>query len=73
LTTAAAKAGYPGQIAVRPDAGLTGAAFVLDWGDGSAAFDPQQTADRIAQALEAALAAEGLHAEPLLPVSPSEA
>jgi flagellar assembly protein FliH len=73
LTAAAANAGYPGQIAVRPDGGLTGAAFVLDWGDGTAAFDPQQTADRIGHALEAALAAEGLHAEPLLPVSPSEA
>jgi flagellar assembly protein FliH len=54
---------------VRPDGALRGAAFVLDWGDGSAAFDPQQTAVRIAQALEAALAAEGLHAEPLLPAS----
>lgn len=65
LTAAAVNAGYPGQVAVRPDPGLTGAAFVLEWGDGSAAFDPQQAAGRIAQSLEAALAAEGLHAEPL--------
>jgi flagellar assembly protein FliH len=71
LTTAAASAGYPGQIAVRPDLSLAGAAFVLEWGDGSAAFDPSQTAARIAHALEAALAAEGLHAEPLLPASPT--
>lgn len=71
LTAGAAAAGYPGQVAVRPDPSLTGAAFVLEWGDGSAAFDPVQTAARIAQALEAALAAEGQHAEPLLPASPA--
>lgn len=70
LTQAAADAGYPGQIVVRADSGLRGAAFVLDWGDGSAAFDPAQAAGRVAQALETALAAEGLHAEPLLPASP---
>jgi flagellar assembly protein FliH len=70
LTEAAAAAGYPGQVVVRADNSLKGAAFVLDWGDGSAAFDPAQAAARIAQALETALAAEGLHAEPLLPASP---
>jgi flagellar assembly protein FliH len=70
LTQAAAAAGYPGQIVVRADGALTGAAFVLDWGDGSAAFDPAQAAARVSQTLEAALAAEGLHAEPLLPASP---
>jgi len=70
LTQAASDAGYPGQIVVRADSGLRGAAFVLDWGDGSAAFDPAQAAGRVAQALETALAAEGLHAEPLLPASP---
>jgi flagellar assembly protein FliH len=71
LAEAAANAGYPGQIVVRADAVQEGAAFVLDWGDGSAAFDPGQAAVRIAHALETALAAEGLHAEPLLPASPS--
>jgi flagellar assembly protein FliH len=45
------------------------AAFVLDWGDGKAAFDPQDAALRVAAALDAALAAEGLHAEPLLSAS----
>jgi flagellar assembly protein FliH len=70
LTEAAAAAGYPGQIVVRADSALKGAAFVLDWGDGSAAFDPAQAAARVAQALETALASEGLHAEPLLPASP---
>jgi flagellar assembly protein FliH len=42
-------------------------AFTLDFGDGSAAFDPQAAAQRVAEALHAALAAEGLHAEPLIP------
>lgn len=70
LAQAAAAAGYPGQIVVRADGVLKGAAFVLDWGDGSAAFDPAQAAARVSQALETALAAEGLHAEPLLPASP---
>ncbi len=41
------------------------AAFVLDWGDGSAAYDPIQASARVAQALEEALAAEGFHAESL--------
>ncbi|HWU15972.1 MAG TPA: flagellar assembly protein FliH, partial [Caulobacter sp.] len=43
------------------------AAFVLDWGDGRAAFNPDDAAARVTQALEAAIAAEGLHAEPLAP------
>jgi flagellar assembly protein FliH len=64
LSQAAASAGYPGQILARPDA-LPPAAFVLDWGDGSAAFDPEQSAARVAHALDTALAADGLHAEPL--------
>ena len=70
LTAAAANAGYPGQVAVRPDPSLAGAAFVLEWGDGSAAFDPSQAAARVSEALEAALAAEGMHAEPRIPASP---
>jgi len=59
--------GFPGQILARADAHLPAAAFVLDWGDGRAAFDPTDAAARVTQALEAAIAAEGLHAEPLLP------
>jgi flagellar assembly protein FliH len=43
------------------------AAFLLDWGDGRAAFNPDDAAARVTQALEAAIAAEGLHAEPLVP------
>jgi flagellar assembly protein FliH len=64
LNQAAASSGYPGQIVARDDPALPRAAFVLDWGDGSAAFDPEQAAARVAQALDTALAAEGLHAEP---------
>src|SRR5690349_6510318 len=54
--------GYAGKIVARADTVLTGAAFSLDWGDGSAAFDPAAAAIRVATALEGALAAEGLHA-----------
>ena len=65
LQAAAHDAGYPGQIVVRADPALPMAAFVLDWGDGSAAFDPNDAAARVAQALDEALAAEGFHAESL--------
>jgi flagellar assembly protein FliH len=62
--------GFEGQVLVRATPDMPPAAFVLDWGDGKAAFDPHDAAARVTAALEAALAAEGLHAEPLL--SPSE-
>jgi flagellar assembly protein FliH len=65
LEGAAHNAGYPGQIVVRADPSLPTAAFVLDWGDGSAAFDPNDAAARVSQALDEALAAEGFHAESL--------
>jgi flagellar assembly protein FliH len=71
LEAAAHDAGYPGQIVVRADSSLPLAAFVLDWGDGSAAFDPNAAAARVARALDEALAAEGFHAESLN--SPNEA
>ena len=67
LAETAQAIGYGGQVIVRPGAGYAGAQFTLDFGDGSAAFDPAAAAARVAQALEAALAAEGLHAEPLIP------
>ena len=70
LVQAAASAGYPGQILARADA-QGPAAFILDWGDGSAAFDPEQSAARVAHALDTALAADGLHAEPM--TKPNEA
>ncbi len=67
LEEAAAASGYQGAIAVRSDQGLGPHAFTLDFGDGSATFDPEAAAERVTQALHAALAAEGLHAEPLIP------
>jgi flagellar assembly protein FliH len=71
LEEAAAASGYQGAIAVRADAGFAAHAFTLDFGDGSASFDPGAAAERVTQALHAALAAEGLHAEPLIPGSES--
>ena len=68
LDRTADAAGYPGQIVVKPAAGMAAAAFAFDWGDGRAAFDPQTAAARVDAALQTALAAEGLHAEPLLPL-----
>ena len=64
--------GFEGQILTRAESALPAAAFVLDWGDGKAVFDPQDAATRVAAALEAALAAEGLHAEPLISASETD-
>jgi len=64
--------GFAGKITARADPALPVAAFVLDWGDGKAAFDPIAAADRVAAALDAALASEGLHAEPLIPASEAD-
>jgi flagellar assembly protein FliH len=71
LDQTAQACGFPGQILVKADPALPAAAFVLDWGDGRASFDPIEAAERVTDALHTALAAEGLHAEPL--ISPSEA
>ena len=57
--------GYPGQVVVKSEPGLTGAAFSLDWADGSAVFNPDATAARIADVVASALAAERLHADPI--------
>jgi flagellar assembly protein FliH len=67
LEETAQAVGYPGAIQVRATPGVGAHAFTLDFGDGSASFDPAAAAERVAQALHAALAAEGLHAEPLIP------
>jgi flagellar assembly protein FliH len=67
LEETAQAVGYPGAIQVRTDPEAAPRAFTLDFGDGSAGFDPQAAAERVTQALQAALAAEGLHAEPLIP------
>lgn len=66
LAETAQAIGYPGQLQVRP-ASFSGAQFTLDFGDGSASFDPAAASQRVAEVLRAALAAEGLHAEPLIP------
>lgn len=71
LEEAATATGYQGAVQVRVDEGLAAHAFTLDFGDGSATFDPAAAAGRVANALHAALAAEGLHAEPLIPGSES--
>lgn len=69
LAASAQAIGFTGQIQVRPTPGMPTAAFNLDFGDGAATFDPAQAAERVAAVLTAALASEGLHAEPLIPGS----
>ena len=71
LEAAARGIGFEGAIQVKADAAFGAHAFTLDFGDGAAAYDPAVAADRVTQALAAALAAEGLHAEPLIPGSES--
>ncbi len=71
LDETARNIGFEGGVVVRAQDGYAAHAFTLDFGDGSAAFDPAAAAERVTQALEAALAAEGLHAEPLIPGSES--
>jgi flagellar assembly protein FliH len=65
LEHVAVQIGFQGQIVARADGAMAPAAFTFDWGEGRAAFDPEGAAQRVAEALEAAIAAEGLHAEPL--------
>jgi flagellar assembly protein FliH len=67
LAEVAARVGLTGSIVVKPEAGRARAAFILDWGEGRAAFDPAAAADRVAKALETALAIEGMHAEVVVP------
>ena len=67
LNEAAARAGLSGQIVLKAEPGRARGAFVFDWGEGRAAFDPDAAAERVGAALDAALAAEGLHAEVILP------
>jgi len=58
-------AGFSGVIAFRDGPGLASAAFQLEWADGRADYDPAEAADRMGEALAAALAAEAGHAESL--------
>ena len=66
LEQAAESAGFAGLVVVKADPALPRAAFSFDWGEGRAAFDPVAACARVDAALETALAAEGLHAEPVL-------
>ena len=69
LARTAEAVGHPGAVVVKGEPALAGAAFIFDWGDGRAVFDPLAASARIEGALAAALAAEGLHAEPPLPLA----
>jgi len=71
LTEVVQACGYAGAVQVRDDVAQAANAFTLDFGDGQAAYDPEAASQRVSEALEAALAAEGLHAEPLTPGSES--
>ena len=66
LEAAAESIGFAGLVVVKADSALPRAAFSFDWGEGRAAFDPSAACARVEEALETALAAEGLHAEPVL-------
>ena len=71
LDAAARNLGFEGAVVVKPDGAYGPHAFTLDFGDGQAAYDPAAAAERVSEALHAALASEGLHAEPLIPGSES--
>ena len=65
IERACADSGFTGVVAFRDEPGMAQAAFQLEWADGRADHDPQGSADRVAEALTAALAAEAGHAETL--------
>lgn len=65
IERACADSGFTGAVAFRDEPGLHHAAFQLEWADGRADHDPQMSAQRVAEALTAALAAEAGHAETL--------
>lgn len=54
--------GFMGQVSFREDATLPPAAFELEWSDGRAAFDLDEAADRLREALTSQLAADAGHA-----------
>jgi len=71
LDETAQRVGFAGALQVRGDLTLGQHAFTLDFGDGAGSFDPAQAAQRVADTLQAALAAEGLHGEALNPAGGS--
>jgi flagellar assembly protein FliH len=67
LDETALACGFAGQVLVKADPILPMAAFIFDWGDGRASFDPAQAAERVAQVLRDGLAAEAPHADSPFP------
>lgn len=65
-----ADVGYAGVIAFRDDPGALPAAFVLEWADGRAEFDPDAVAARIESAVKLAL--ESDHANAIDPDQPQD-
>ncbi len=63
IETACERAGVGGQVVFREEPSMARAAFVLEWRDGRAEYDPAEAAARVEAALAAALAAENGHAE----------
>ena len=72
IEQACADSGFTGVVAFRDEPGLGSAALRLEWADGRADHDPDGCAQRVAEALTAALAAEAGHAEPPIAAERSE-
>lgn len=58
VRAAAAEAGLADRVVLRDDANLAPAAFVIEWPDGRAEYDPEGAMTRVREALNAALSAE---------------
>ncbi len=67
-----AEAGFAGQVSFRDEPDMALAAFTLEWADGRAEYSPDDVARRVGETLQAALAAEGGHAESLNSLLPKE-
>ena len=58
IEAAAQEAGFAGRILLRAEPMNSPAAFVIEWPDGRAEFDPDAAAERVREALSNALAGE---------------
>ncbi len=65
VEAACAAAGFGAQVVFRDLPGAAPAAFVIEWPEGRASFDPASVAARIRDAVTSQLAAEAAHAESL--------
>lgn len=63
IEAAAQQVGLQAQILLRPEPSAAAGAFIIEWPDGKASFDPEQTAIKLLDAIRSALSAEGLHGE----------